>query len=429
MGRGRVRSPAAPRLDLLRLVIVVQILCYVWRMQDLFPILTTLKASILSAMGALALVVASPGALRALKRMQHPVMKLTLVMLALVILSVPSSLYPGSSFAFIIDDHLKTMLMMIAILVSVRAFADVQRFAAAQVFGGAIYAGFVIFRLQVGSDGRLGSLFYYDANDLGMMLVCTLPLILYFSRRGSPIIVRVVAWGLGALFLMAIVKTGSRGAFLGLIAVTVFALLTFAAMPVRSRIAVVIAGFMAFSFIATEQYWGMMRTLLNPQDDYNWSGKSESGRMEIWKRGIGYMMDRPLTGVGARQFAMAEGTLSPLAVRQSLGIGVRWAAAHNSFVQIGAELGIPALLVFVAMIVAAFRALGKISRHRPHDDPGRRREAALAQALRASIVGYCVSGFFLSQGYGAYLYAMLAMIAALSAVSRVQPGVHAQRWS
>jgi O-antigen ligase len=398
-------------------------------MQDLFPFLVALKAPILSSVAGLVLLVASPAALRSLKRMQHPVMKLVLLLLFIIVLSVPGSLYPGSSFNFIVVDHIKTILLVVVMVASVRAFVDLERFAAAQVLGGAIYSLFVIFRLQVGSDGRLGELFYYDANDLGMLLVCTVPLILYFSRRGSPMPVRILSWIVGAVFLVAIVKTGSRGAFLGIIAVTVFALFTFAAMPVRTRAGIVVGGLLAFSFIASDKYWTLMRTLLNPQDDYNWTGKSESGRMEIWKRGIGYMMDRPLTGVGVAQFPVAEGTLSPLAVRAKLGRGVRWAAAHNSFVQVGAELGVPGLLVFIGLLVAAFRAMTSIAKHRVHDDPGRRREAALAQALRASMVGYLVTGFFLSQGYGAYVYSLFAMIAALSAVAQVPAGDAARRWS
>ena len=69
------------------------------------------------------------------------------------------------------------------------------------------------------------------------------------------------------------------------------------------------------------------------------------------------MMANPLLGVGPGNFQTAEGTLSPLAERQQYGVGVRWNAAHNSFVQIGAELGFPGLALFVAVIVSAFVAL------------------------------------------------------------------------
>ena len=408
---------------------IAVVFCYVWRIQDLFPALIPLKFVPLSTLAALGLFVVSPPALAALKRVKQPIMKWALVMFVIIVLSVPESIWPGNSFDFIIQDHIKTILMMLVVLGSIRSYIDVERYAAAQLLGGVVWAFFVLFKFQLGSDGRLSNLEYYDANDLGMLMVGTVPLVLYFSRRSSPIALRVLSLVAGGLYAMAIVKTGSRGAFLGIIAVGVVSLLTFKAMPVKSRVSVVVAGVLAFSLIATDQYWTMMRTLLNPQDDYNWTGKSESGRMEIWKRGIGYMVDRPFTGVGAQSFPTAEGTLSPLAVRQNLGRGVRWAAAHNAFVQIGAELGVPGLLVFLTMLAAAFRTTNALARRRPDDDPGRRSEVAMWQSLRICMVGYVVTAFFLSQGYAAYLYAMLALIAGFAAVARVPEGVRVPRWS
>jgi len=82
-----------------------------------------------------------------------------------------------------------------------------------------------------------------------------------------------------------------------------------------------------------------MHTIIKPEEDYNRT--AEEGRVKIWKRGIGYMMLHPVFGVGAANFPVAEGTISPLAGRTEVGLGVKWGAAHDSFVQIGAELGIP----------------------------------------------------------------------------------------
>ena len=74
------------------------------------------------------------------------------------------------------------------------------------------------------------------------------------------------------------------------------------------------------------------------------------------------MLANPLFGVGPEQFPAAEGTLSPFAERQQFGIGVRWNAAHNSFIQIGAELGLPGLALFIAIIASAFAALRRAGR-------------------------------------------------------------------
>jgi O-antigen ligase len=409
-----------PRWDLLRLATVAVLSCYVWRLQDVFPILTAMKASLLASLAAIALFLMSPAAIRELRRARHPVVKWAVALFIMMIISVPTSLWQGRSFSFILNDHSKTLIMMLLVVSSIRAFADVERYAIAHVLGGAIYSAIVLTRIQIGQGGRLNDLYYYDANDLGMLLVATLPMVLYFTRRSAPTAIRLLALFIAGLYLLTIVKSGSRGAFLGLIAVAIFVLLTFTSLPSRVRIGWVIGGVFLLSVWGSAQYWTQMKTLLNPQDDYNWVGKEDTGRMEIWKRGIGYMLSHPVTGVGVQAFPIAEGTISPLAARQSLGRGLKWSAAHNAFVQIGAELGIPGLIAFVAMLIAAFRCLMPIRRQRSRDAPERKAQAAMAQALQASLIGFAVTAFFLSQGYAAYLYALLGLIAGFAAITSVR---------
>jgi O-antigen ligase len=220
--------------------------------------------------------------------------------------------------------------------------------------------------------------------------------------------------GTGGIFIIAIIRTGSRGGFLGLIAVGLFMLFGFTQIPRRLRIGAVAAATAGLFLVAGPSYWESMATLLNPKADYNWSGESDTGRMEVWKRGIGYMNGRPIFGVGVNAFAVAEGTISPIADRQDIGIGVKWSAAHNSFVEIGAELGYPGLIAFILLFVAAFRSLrGKGDSRAP---PGSERfqRAVFAQTLTASLVGYLVTGFFLSQAYAAFVFITLGMVVAMA---------------
>src|SRR5690606_7342612 len=162
------------------------------------------------------------------------------------------------------------------------------------------------------------------------------------------------------------------------------------------------------------------RTILNPSEDYNWSGNSESGRMEGWKRGIGYMLRRPLTGVGARAFPVAEGQLSPLAERQQYGMGVKWSAAHNSFVAIGAELGVFwaargvfVLYACVLLQLDADKAERGVSSGRARAE--RTSDAAfLGQALAGTIVGYVICGSFPSRAYAAYMFIIYALMVGMA---------------
>jgi O-antigen ligase len=127
---------------------------------------------------------------------------------------------------------------------------------------------------------------------------------------------------------------------------------------------------------------------------------------------MGYMASHPLTGVGVAAFPIAEGRLSSLAERQAFGMGLKWSAAHNSFVQIGAELGVGGLLLFLILLYASFKATAEIVRGPPGSSKRRGGDdAALAQALIGTLIAYCVAGFFLSQAYSAFMYSIYGMLA------------------
>ena len=103
-----------------------------------------------------------------------------------------------------------------------------------------------------------------------------------------------------------IAKTGSRGAFLGLIAVGMALLLMLKNVPVGKRLAFVAAvTVVALAFFAPSGYWTQMNTLTSPKEDYNWT--SPTGRREVFKRGIGYMMRNPFTGIGHRELRPGGG--------------------------------------------------------------------------------------------------------------------------
>lgn len=414
---GRLRlaaTEAGTRWDLVLYALAGTMLVTTWRVQDLFPILATAQVPTLVAVAAYISFALTPDPRRRLKRIRHPITTLVLLTAIWALLSVPGGVYPGLSFKFLFKDHIKTLLMMVLIAGAVRTVQDVERFARVQVAGALVYSLYVLARVNVGSDGRLGDLFYYDANGLALLLAATLPLYVFYTRGQAVLTMRLLALAGCGISILTLMKSGSRGGFLALLASGLYLLFGFRAISKKVRWTAVGAMAALLVLVGSNQYWAMMGTLLHPTQDYNWSGKNEAGRMEVWKRGIGYMMSYPLFGVGANAFPIAEGTISPLAERQSVGIGLKWSAAHNSFVQIGAELGIPGLLIFLALLLTAFRTLHRIAVEARRRSGPQAREAALAQALIASLIAYCVAGFFLSEAFSPYLYSVLGMTVGLA---------------
>lgn len=418
MRRGVRRPWPKPRTlpAFVTVVLAMVVLTYVWRVQDLYPILASLQVPILGSLTAIGWFVYSGNTARLRVLWDDSVMRAATLTVVVMIVGVPFSVYQGMSFRFIIDDHIRTFAATAVLAIGLRSFADVERSVLAHVIGAGLFGWLTYTRFDIGAEGRLGDLPYYDANDMGLLMVMAIPLAMHFARRrpGGSGLLRLVMLPVLVLCVLAIVKSGSRGAFIGLVGVGLTLLFTYRVVRWQHRLLGVIVAVALLVAFGGESYWALMKTLLNPSADYNWSGGSETGRMEIWKRGVGYMLSNPLLGVGVRCFSVAEGTLSAQAAQQAIGIGFKWSTAHNSFVQIAGELGISGLVLFVSMLGAAFGKLWRIGRLRPGRDLHLQARVSLAQSLLASLVGFVLTGFFLSMAYGAVLYLMLGQVVALS---------------
>jgi O-antigen ligase len=411
---------AARGFDALHLVLVGVLLSYVWRVQDLVPGLAALKVPTIATALAAAMLALDRRVGPQLARVRsHRLWQLVPVFAGIATVSVAFSIAFGISADFLARSLLPSVALATVVPLTIFAIAHAERFAAVQVAGATLYCVVILAEFDAGT-GRLASLVYYDANDLGMLLACTLPLSAYFARHARRAASRAAAVATLVLFVFAIARTGSRGAFLGLIAAGVVLVVRRGPGTAR-RVATVAAVVAVLALGAGARYWGTIGTILHPTRDYNWSGGSDAGRMAIWARGAGYVADRPLTGVGLAAFPVAEGTLSRIAARQEYGRGVKWSAAHNSFVQVAAELGVPGLLVFCAMLAVAFgtaRRLARDAAAAPRH--AARRGSELAHAHAAAVAAFVVSGSFLSQAYAPYLYFMLGMIIGLDASVRAE---------
>jgi O-antigen ligase len=339
-----------------------------------------------------------------------------IALLIWAVLSIPGALSPGHSFDYATDEFGKLVIMSIVLACAVRGGRDVERIAAVVFWAAALYASVVLVRFDVGStDWRLGKLYYYDANDFATFAVASMPLGVYVARRTRSWLWRGTAVTALIVISAAFVRSGSRGGFLALLATALFIVLSLRAISVLKRIAAVAVVAVVVLVAASDRYWNAMGTIFS-DTDYNKT--SESGRLQIWKRGVGYVLLEPIFGVGLDNFQAAEGRLSELAIRQQYGVGVRWNAPHDTFLQVAAELGIPGLVFFVLMMLGAFRDLHP--RKYPMLDPTIRPPVppALKQALRASLLGFVVGSLFLSLAYTALLYTLIGLSIAVSKLDR-----------
>jgi len=390
----------------------------VWRLQNTVPVLAALQLPSIAAAGSYLFFLANRDRRRGLGSIKHPVTTALVLFLLCIAASAPLGTYFGNAFAFLRQDYIKTFLMFLVVAASIRTMRDLETMVGAQLLGALLYSLVILSRFQVDETGRFDELLYYDANDLAMVLAMTMPLAVYFLRPRSKWMWRIVALGTFGVILIGIVKTGSRGGFLGIVAVMLYLVFRYSAIPSRIRLSAVGFFVVGLLLVGSDQYWQMMGTLLNPKQDYNYAGNSEGGRIEVWKRGLGYVRAYPFLGVGAANFGWAEENLGRGAARKLLGRGTKRMTAHNSFVLAAAELGLIGFSVFCAILWQASKSVRRSVRaaaRGPGRDPD---EAALGQALIASLLAYLVCGFFLSQTYAPILHIILGLIVALAKVQR-----------
>jgi O-antigen ligase len=328
-----------------------------------------------------------------------PVAKYVAILTGLALVSVPGSAWPKQSFTFFQDWWPQVMLMFVCVCAG---FAN-RRTAYLCVVTVTLSAGFAALVMMatnnVDGGGRafIGtySAATYDANMSAALFVLALPYAAMLAvRRGWT---RWAGIALIPLLIAATLATASRG---GVLALAVLGVTTVVFAPKQHRpkyigllvLAVAIAPFLPHSGLATR--WA---EFMQPGGDYNMT--SRDGRIEVWKRGIGFMITHPVLGVGVRSYEIAGGTLAH-----------SWVNAHNAFIQVGAELGVGGLVVFVMMVSAGLR-LALQARRRlsgsttPSDELGR----GLMTAAFSALVAVIASAMFLSMAYDAITLFALAV--------------------
>jgi O-antigen ligase len=274
--------------------------------------------------------------------------------------------------------------------------------------GTAVAAGILGFAIVLlGASGRAQVGGTYDPNDTAFVMVCLLPTVVMLMavekgwRRW--LLVPVVG-----LCLLANIMTKSRGGFVTLLVV---ALILIGKLPSRQtalKLGTVVGGVLIFTMFAPQSYWDRVATIWGggseeaQSDEYLRSGLTP--RWELWKTGVTIMLENPLLGVGLGNFTIAEGMTHG---GTKLGSG-KWTAPHNSFTQIGAELGVLGLVLFVYLLYRALRncrTVIRVTKRNPH----LRHHFYLAQGLQVSVYGYIVGGMALSHAFSDFLYFLIAL--------------------
>jgi O-antigen ligase len=406
------------RPDLLILVLAAFLFFDIGRLQKMYGFIAVFRPALLLSAASLALLFATRDLGRLQVRLKDPLILLILGLLAWATFGIPAALTAGRSFAFLTGTFVKTVIMTVVILLAIRNERDAEFLLGAMFAAIAVYGIVTVQRFEVGVGERYGELYTYDANDLAQVIVSVAPIGIFLLRSYTQKLLKAFCWVSLGVLLVLMVKSGSRGGFLGLMAALGYMLFTSKTISPGKRLGIVVVAFAALGILGSQSgYWDFIGTLGNLDEDYNMN--SHTGRMAIWSRGLGYLLANPIFGVGIDGFMSAEGHLSGMQSVLGPDVGFKWSAAHNSWVQVGVELGFPGLIMFSAMWIGLILRARKLS----VDPLVSARVRALGTAVTIGLSGFVVTAFFLSQGYSSMLYTFVAIVAALDMVAIRGPAV------
>jgi O-antigen ligase len=198
----------------------------------------------------------------------------------------------------------------------------------------------------------------------------------------------------------AIAVSGSRGGLLALVVFVGFVVYR-SRRRVRNLMIISVVLFVPMLLIPRNP----VERLLHPdQSDH----KAAQVRIRGWKAGLRMVQDHPLVGVGVGRYKPLVGLYA--------GDPNLSKIAHNTYLELAAEMGIPALLIYLWLLWETYRSL-----------EGTRRLAfkmkaqllfGIATGMQGGLISFLVSSFFLSAEYVKWLWFYVFMSIVIADVAK-----------
>jgi hypothetical protein len=246
-----------------------------------------------------------------------------------------------------------------------------------------------------------------NPNDLAfsILLGTTCLLLFLYSRSVVLRLLWAVAFPASIFFIL---RTASRANFVALL---VLVPILFTMVSRRAKIAfLAFAPIAALLFAITTPRSTLARLtliLLNPMEEKVQDAElrgavgSQIARTELQIHAVELTLHHPLLGVGALMF---EDSVEEM-VRSETGQKSGWQGAHNSYLEVAAENGIPAVLIYIWILIGCLR-MNWFSYRTCSRDPALHSALGQSVCLTLMTVAYCVGIAFCNAAY-APQYAVL----------------------
>lgn len=231
-----------------------------------------------------------------------------------------------------------------------------------------------------------------DPNYFALSVVLCMPFAFYMFWEESHLPIRLFSLGCLLLMLTALTLSGSRGGFLGLVAASLF-LIWRSRRRVRN---LVLLTALAVPLFLVAPASPLLRLLHPAYQDVS----AEDSRLELWRAGLRMIAQHPMTGIGLGNY---KGVVTHYEADDKNLEKI----AHNTYIELAAETGLPGLCAFLIILFCAFRNLER-ARHLASEHHAHFLELA-SQSIAAGLIGSLVAIFFLSAETQKLLWLMVLL--------------------
>lgn len=296
--------------------------------------------------------------------------------------------------------YFKSLLIVMLALQFVRDRGEFRRYALAIAAGILVTA---LGPLVVKPPTRLASLsllweegvfryegFVFEPNQFAMMLLMLVPLLIYLLAAYRRSVFAVFLFSMATLTsVVMLVLSFSRGGFIGL--AVLFLALIIVERRNRAVVAVGVSLIAAGIALSPGVYWQRIQSMIAFAQGSRFD-LAIFTRIEAMREAVRIGVSHPFLGVGVDNFIFALGSSLPYRM-----------IVHNTFLQVFAELGALAFVVFIAIIVHNFALIGGLMRRR---DP---EAAQLGRMLLVQQIAVFTSALFIPVAYDYFFWCFLAL--------------------
>lgn len=322
---------------------------------------------------------------------------LLLLLILWMCITTISAMYPTLAQNQL-EKVLKIQLMIFVALMLMRSFNRIEALlwvSAASIgfygFKGGIFTLLRggVFRVQ-GPPGT----FIGGNNEIGLALAMTVPLLYFMRSRVANPLLKLFMTTWVVLTAFAAIGTQSRGALLGMAAMTVFVWIN-SRNKIITAILVGLTGYAIANFMP-ESWYARMSTIETHEED-----KSAQGRVNAWWTSWNMAQDRPFGG-GFDCWQSATFALyapDPTNVRE----------VHSVIFEVLGEHGFVGLAIFVMLGLGTWLSAGWTAR-RARKIPDIKWVADMMRMVQVSLVAYATAGLFLGLAYFDYYYTLIVIV-------------------